>query len=78
MNITKLENNVLSEQQQSEKQREILKEMLEKENQDSNEILEGFNFSAYGKVNQMHSGDWQKRQKVLWKNDEKEEINHGR
>lgn len=44
--------------------------MLEKNHKEEQVLLEGLDFTPFGKINQLHSGDWKYNQRVLWKNEE--------
>ena len=58
-----------------------LADILIEKNENAEVLLEGLNFTPYGKVNQMHSGDWLHEQRVLWVNEnikEKGGNNNGR
>ena len=47
-----------------------LAEILAENHDNAEGLLEGLNFTPYGKVNQLHSGDWQHEQRVLWVNED--------
>ena len=50
-----------------------LADILKENNENADVLLEGLNFTPYGKVNQLHSGDWQHEQRVLWRSDDVKE-----
>ena len=58
-----------------------LESILRENKENADILLEGINFTEYGKINQSHSGDWQKEQMVIWRNSSlngKEEKKNGR
>lgn len=56
-----------------------LGELLNKNHIKETNLLEGLNFTQFGKVNQLHSGDWQHDQRILWKKEDvMEDKNNGR
>lgn len=48
-----------------------LEERFKINNEEASEILQGLNFSDYGKVGQSYNGDWQKAQRVVWQKKDK-------